>query len=142
VALTDSTPQNGCLRVLPGSHRRPRLPHHFRPHRDNLLGSGLHVAGGVDESRVVAVQLRAGEMSLHHVDLVHGSDRNDSDVLRAGFAVRYTTAEVSQTRRHHAVILARGRRPDHFALGGVPPPGLIADGLRAQRDLARWGSPP
>jgi chlorinating enzyme len=143
VALSESTPENGCLRVVPGSHRGAWLDHAIRPHEHNMLGTGLNVAAEVDESRAIDVRLRAGEMSLHHVDLVHGSEPNRSDGPRIGFAIRYTTPEVAQARLHHEVVLARGRdRHGHFALRTDPPGGSIADGLIAQRSLSQWRQPP
>ena len=50
VALSESTPENGCLRVIPGSHRRSRIEHTTRHHKHNMLGTGLHLAAEVDES--------------------------------------------------------------------------------------------
>jgi ectoine hydroxylase-related dioxygenase (phytanoyl-CoA dioxygenase family) len=138
VALTDSTPENGCLRVVPGSHRHSRLEHVVRYHEHNLLSTGLNVAVDVDETAAVDVCLKAGEMSFHHVDLVHGSARNVSDGPRIGFAIRYTTPEVMQERPHHAVVLARGSdQHGHFRILGEPPGGTVAEGLRVQASLAK-----
>jgi non-heme Fe2+,alpha-ketoglutarate-dependent halogenase len=107
IALSESTPENGCLRVIPGSHRG-RLEHEERPSEDNMLATGLTVADEVDESAAVDFVLDPGEMSLHHADLVHGSRGNRSDGKRIGFAIRYVSPAVSQERPHHAVVLARG----------------------------------
>jgi ectoine hydroxylase-related dioxygenase (phytanoyl-CoA dioxygenase family) len=138
VALTDSTPENGCLRAIPGSHRLSRLAHVVRHHEHNLLSTGLNVAVDVDESMASDVCLRAGEMSFHHVDLVHGSARNVSDGPRIGFAIRYTTPEVTQERPHHAVVLARGHDlHGHFRNLGKPPSGTVAEGLQLQAALAK-----
>jgi ectoine hydroxylase-related dioxygenase (phytanoyl-CoA dioxygenase family) len=143
VALSDSTPENGCLRVVPGSHRRSRLEHATRHHEHNLLGTGLHVTAELDVSRAVDVRLRAGEMSFHHMDIVHGSGPNGSSGPRIGFAIRYTTPDVSQQRPHHAVVLARGTdRHGHFAHLGEPPGDSLAEGLRAQKALERQPEPP
>jgi hypothetical protein len=111
VALSDSDPENGCLRVLPGTHLR-RYPHIERPEEKNILGRGLTVAEGLDEGRAVDVVLRAGEMSFHHADIVHGSNANRSPGPRVGFAIRYVATGVKQETRRYDVILARGR-DDH-----------------------------
>lgn len=110
IALRESTAENGCLRVIPGSHRQARLPHAATAvSRDNLLGSGLEVSVEVDERQARDVLLAAGEMSCHHVDLIHGSSPNRTDGKRIGFAVRYLAPELRQQGWHHEVVLARGR---------------------------------
>ncbi len=114
------------------------MDHSSRPHEHNLLGSGLNLEADVDESLAVNVILRAGEMSFHHVNIVHGSGQNRSDGPRIGFAIRYTTPEVSQGRSHHDVVLARGSdRHGHFSLRTAPPGGSIAEGWLAQQALIR-----
>lgn len=122
IALTDSNIENGCLRVVPGTHTS-RIEHVSRPAKENLLTTGLEVAVDVDESTVSDIILRAGEMSLHHVNMVHGSNPNHSDTRRIGFAVRYVAPHVKQARPHHDVLLARGHDDSrHFTIGQPPPP--------------------
>ncbi len=113
VALSDSTRENGCLRVVPGSHAAGRLAHSDTYDEANLLARGDTVERDVDESQAVALTLKAGEMSLHHVDTIHGSTRNLSDTERIGLTVRYVTPRVQTAIRHHRVILARGRDEFH-----------------------------
>ncbi len=72
VAFTESTSRNGNMRVVPGSHRTP-VPHVDTFDPDNLLTRGQEVAVEVDESQAADILLQAGEMSLHHVLIVHGS---------------------------------------------------------------------
>jgi len=140
IALSPSTPENGCLRVVPGSHTRRTLPFNESPAPDNLLASGAEIAVEVDESQARDVVLAAGEMSLHHVDIVHGSNPNGSDVKRLGFAVRYVSPAVSQRLTHHEVLLARGRdRYGHYAIREHPPTAGIEEGLAALAEFsARW----
>ena len=108
VALTRSNADNGCLRVVPGSHRR-RLEHESRPHPDNMLElTGLTVSDEVDLSEAVDVLLEPGQISLHHADIVHGSGPNRSATRRVGFAIRYVDPAVGQESDHHPVVLARG----------------------------------
>lgn len=92
VALDDSTPQNGCLRVLAGSHREKRLLEHARDDRADLVLNRKVVEAELDESGAVDVELRAGQLSLHDVHLVHGSNANRSRRRRAGLAIRYMPA--------------------------------------------------
>ena len=89
VALTDSTPENGALQVIPGSHRQRELEHAVQHVPDSLLTRRREVALGVNEADAVMVPLRAGEMSLHHSGLVHGSPPNRAADRRIGLAIRY-----------------------------------------------------
>src|SRR5207244_846830 len=93
IALTDSTPANGCMRVIPRSHTH-KLAHAERHAAGNLLSRGQEIAAEVDESEAVEVVLRAGEMSLHDLNLVHGSGGNATGAPRTGFIVRYRSCSV------------------------------------------------
>jgi len=96
VAFTDSNERNGNMRVMPGSHRT-LVPHVDTFHPDNLLSRGQEITVEVDESRAADIVLEAGEMSLHHVLMVHGSGANPSPDRRIGFAIRYVPTRVRQT---------------------------------------------
>jgi non-haem Fe2+, alpha-ketoglutarate-dependent halogenase len=109
VALTDSTAVNGAMRVIPGTHKLDQVPHHdtFRP--ENLLSRGQEVMVDVDEREAKMLELNAGEMSLHHVRLIHGSDPNPSGLRRIGFAIRYIPTTVRQIAgTHDHATLVRG----------------------------------
>jgi non-haem Fe2+, alpha-ketoglutarate-dependent halogenase len=95
VAFTESTPTNGNMRVVPGSHRA-LVPHVDTFHPDNLLSRGQEITVEVDEARAADIILQPGEMSLHHVMIVHGSGANPSDDRRIGFAIRYIPTRVRQ----------------------------------------------
>ena len=121
VALTASTPENGCVAMVPGSHREGIHPHedHFGP--DNILTRGQEVAG-VDVDAAVDVVLSPGQMSLHHPWLVHGSRPNRTDGRRIGVAFQaYVGADLRPTRGEHHVI-AVGDHPVDLAFTVVPRP--------------------
>ncbi len=99
IALSDSTSENGCMRVVPGSHLRQRLPHVASRHEHSLLANGREIAVEVDEAEAVDVVLQAGEMSLHHCDIVHGSKGNPTSTWRIGFIVRFVTPELPRQPR-------------------------------------------
>ena len=89
IALTDSTIDNGCLRVLPGTHTRT-FEHVEAPAQTNILSRGTTVFGSVDLNTAVDIVLLAGQMSLHHANLIHGSKPNTSTGPRIGYAISVT----------------------------------------------------
>src|SRR6202795_348207 len=111
VAFTESTPRNGNMRVVPGSHRA-LVPHVDTFHPDNLLSRGQEITVEVDEARAADIILQPGEMSLHHVLMVHGSGANPSGDRRIGYAIRYVPTRVRQTvGPRDSPTLGRGAGP-------------------------------
>lgn len=108
IAFTDVTEENGCMQVIPGTHTAIQLPHQDTFHKDNLLSRGQEIAVEVDQTKAVSLLLNAGEMSLHHIKLVHGSAPNRSDDRRIGLAIRYIPTYVKQTKVRDSAILVRG----------------------------------
>jgi hypothetical protein len=108
IALSPSTRDNGALEVIPGTHLIDQLPHHDTFEADNLLSRGQEISVDVDESRAVTLELRPGEMSLHHVRLVHGSAPNRSGTRRVGFAIRYLPTSVAPVGRVDSATLVSG----------------------------------
>ena len=131
VAFTDATVENGAMRMVPGSHE-VQLEHRdtFAPH--NLLSRGQEIAVDVDEARGVDILLRAGEMSLHHVRMVHGSPANRSDDRRIGFAIRYIPTYVRQIAGEgDSAMLVRGVDDYHYFAPEHPPASDLAPEARA-----------
>lgn len=122
IALTESQPENGCMRVVPGSHRKPILPHRETWAANNLLTRGQEIEADVAEDEIVDIALAAGEMSLHHVRIIHGSNANPSPNPRIGFAVRYMTPDVHADGVDHPAVLVRGKDTHgHWRLLDEPP---------------------
>jgi non-heme Fe2+,alpha-ketoglutarate-dependent halogenase len=135
VAITDATVENGAMRMVPGSHGE-QLVHRdtFAPH--NLLSRGQEIAVAVDEARGVDVVLRAGEMSLHHVRMVHGSPANRSDDRRIGFAIRYVPTSVRQLEGDDSALLVRGVDAyGHFAPERPPAADLAPEARRHHAEV-------
>jgi non-heme Fe2+,alpha-ketoglutarate-dependent halogenase len=108
VALTPSNRSNGAMTFIPGTHTSDQLEHRDTFAKNNLLTRGQEVAVDVDESKAVTIELRPGEISLHHVRLVHGSPANPSSDRRIGFAIRYIPTSVSQIAGEDSATLVRG----------------------------------
>jgi hypothetical protein len=67
-------------------------------------------------------------MSIHHVNIIHGSDANSSNSKRVGFAIRFIAPKVRQAGKKYPVILARGRDEyGYYQLSQGPPPGRSID---------------
>jgi ectoine hydroxylase-related dioxygenase (phytanoyl-CoA dioxygenase family) len=108
VALTPANLKNGCMKFLPGSQTQDHLQHVDTFHKDNLLSRGQEIAVKVDADNTVDCILNPGEMSLHHVKLVHGSEPNRSNDRRIGLAIRYIPTDVRQMKVRDSATLVRG----------------------------------
>ncbi len=109
IGFTDSNVSNGCMQVIPGTHLKDQLPHKDTFAKNNLLTRGQEVQVDVNPQDAVDVILEAGEMSLHHVRLVHGSPPNTSNDRRIGYAIRYVPTYVHQTAgQRDGAMLVRG----------------------------------
>lgn len=121
IALSPSTELSGAMRVIPGSHRSEQIPHRETYAPDNMLTRGQEVVVEVDENQAVSIILEPGEMSLHHVKLVHGSRPNHSADRRIGFAIRYIPPHVRQLVDRDSALLVRGvDEHHHFDLESSP----------------------
>jgi non-haem Fe2+, alpha-ketoglutarate-dependent halogenase len=139
VALSPSNPKSGCMRVVPGTHRREVVPHADTFGAHNMLSRGQEIAVEVEEARAVDLVLRPGQMSLHHVKIFHGSHQNRADDRRIGFAIRYLPPSVRQgVGSTDSATLARGAdRYGHFELEPAPASDLAPEAVahhRAVRD--------
>ena len=107
LAIDEATVENGCLKFMPGSHKRKEL----RPHRTNKDPNfTLHqelLESEYDDEKAVPLELEAGQMSLHDVYLLHGSEANDSGKPRRGMTMRFMPG-TSVFDREKAKQLSRG----------------------------------
>ena len=110
LAVDDSTPENGCMRVVPGSHREQKLYRHRVSEGDNVLRSELDLK--VDETRAADVIVPAGGVSLHDPYLIHGSKANLSDRRRCGLTLRYIPTTTRIKRENFPAYLCRGKAVD------------------------------
>jgi len=131
IALSDSIAENGCLRVVSGSHKQNSYPFIERPSENNLENHGQEITDPVDDSKIVSLILKSGEMSIHDSNMIHGSEPNRSDLCRIGFSVSYMTPEPRSSRL--PVIRARGSADCcHLSLVDAIPDFDIDKGIAAQ----------
>ena len=108
VAITDSNEKNGCMRMWSGSHKDNLRDHDQKFNEGNLLTRGQTVKN-VPKDKTTPLVLNAGQMSLHHPTVVHGSDLNKSNDRRIGFVIQsYISTNVKQILGKNSVQLARG----------------------------------
>jgi len=108
VAITDSNEKNGCMRMWSGSHKDDLKDHNQMFNEGNLLTRGQTV-NNVPKEKVKPLILKAGQMSLHHPKVVHGSEQNESNDRRIGFVIQsYIGTNVQQVLGINNVQLARG----------------------------------
>ena len=108
VAVTDANEENGCMLMWPGSHKENLKYHNQKFNENNLLTRGQTVEN-VPMDKTKSVVLKAGQMSLHHPAVVHGSGLNKSNDRRIGFVIQsYIGSNVSQVLGKMYVQQARG----------------------------------
>lgn len=137
VAFTPANSVNGCLRVLPDSHRGPDMKHVETFARDNMLAKGQALEG-IDEAKAVEMPLEAGQFSLHHERMAHSSLPNRSYDRRVGFAFFYIPTRVKSINAGARATLVRGVDSfGHFEPDDLPQTDLDP---RAMAQLsATWG---
>lgn len=137
IALSPATAESGCMRVLPGSHRRETMLHDDRYGADNMLTRGQEIAEDIDEAATVLMPLGPGEMSLHDVRTAHASTANRSGDRRIGVSMHFMPPAVRQgIGDWDSAALVRGRDPfGHFHPTPVPAadfdPAVVAFHARA-----------
>jgi hypothetical protein len=138
VAFADVPLESGAMKFWPGSHLRNQLEHRDTFHQDNLLTRGQEIAVEVPDNEGVDVPLKAGEMSLHHVLLVHGSGPNVTGDRRIGLAIRYIPPHVRQLKVRDSAMLVRGQdRCGNFDLEPAPRADLDDAALAAHHDAVQ-----
>jgi non-heme Fe2+,alpha-ketoglutarate-dependent halogenase len=107
VGLTDADIENGCMRVMPGSHLGADAVHEETYDPQNMLGRGQTIRG-IDDSKAVYMPVKAGQFSMHHERTIHGSMPNPSDRRRVGISFFYMPTHVRSTIGRRTATLVRG----------------------------------
>jgi len=88
VALVDMTPENGCLQIIPDSHKLGQLESRDSDHGDS------HQKLDIDENDLLPIRMRAGDAVAFTRWTVHGSGANHTDEPRVAYALQYHRADV------------------------------------------------
>lgn len=124
LALTASTSENGAMRVIPCSHQGElmALPHRLSDDDSaNTLFSGEEIAVEVNDEEAVELVLAQGEMSLHHVKIIHDSQPNRAKTARIMYWIRYVAPHVQPPEPLYHATLVRGDGPyGYFEPDPVP----------------------
>ena len=121
VAFTDSRIASGCVRFVPGTHKNGVLDHIETHDADNLLMKGQTIMG-IEEAAAVDCELAAGEISIHHESVVHGSNPNTTDGPRIGLSIHYVAPHVRQTAFDGATAMVVRGRDTHGYWESEPEP--------------------
>lgn len=122
LALSSATRESGCMRFVPGSHRRKLVPHTDTFADDNLLSRGQEIAVDVDERDATVAALKPGQMSLHHGRMFHASGPNATRDRRIGFVMRFIRPDTPARQRDFAMLM-RGADRIGNRVNLVPPDG-------------------
>lgn len=107
IPLVDSTEENGCLHIIPRTHKRRVMAHHA----ENYTGTGyteLDVKG-LKKPEIVALPLKAGGAILFNDRCVHMSTPNNSNGVRWSVDLRYQPTDQDPMTQHGSGFLARSR---------------------------------
>jgi ectoine hydroxylase-related dioxygenase (phytanoyl-CoA dioxygenase family) len=117
IALTDAGREAGCMEVLP-ARGKARQYHHVNSRLEHSINAaGQVIVEPLDESGITAMELKAGEMSLHHTLCPHRSAPNAASHRRIGYGISFIPAHVHTTAAlRPSALLVRGRNYGHFDL--------------------------
>lgn len=113
LAVDDSLPENGCMRVVPATQDMQLHEMQRHTEEDNVLSSRIDPSL-VQEEKAVDIVLKAGDVSVHHPNIVHGSNPNLSARRRCGLTIRYipTSTRIVHEGPWASAFLLRGKAVD------------------------------
>ncbi len=111
LSVDESKVENGCMRVIPGSHNL-RDRRYEKVDRDNNLFGSEVVEEDLGGTKAVNLELEVGECHFHDAWTIHNSSPNISQKRRCGYTMRYMPAHVqfhgANWRRTHHIYLVKG----------------------------------
>jgi hypothetical protein len=109
LAIDRSSKENGCMRVIPGTHNNGFSEYEEVDGNQNIFNTEIK---NTDESKAVYFELEPGECSLHDSRIIHGAAANTSPFRRCGYTMRYFSTEAqvyTEKNQNHKIWLARGK---------------------------------
>ena len=113
LALSECGPEQGCLKVIPGSHKGEILPHGEAADPGSILARGQFIEADIDESEAVDLALRPGEIGLFNSGIIHGSGVNTGDDRRLMLLVEMMPTHARSHRARESAMLVRGTDTHH-----------------------------
>jgi ectoine hydroxylase-related dioxygenase (phytanoyl-CoA dioxygenase family) len=131
LALTEATRENGCLSVLPGSHKGAILPH--APDRRPGANQGYLEVPGIDDARAVEVRMKPGDLLVFHSFLLHRSVDHVGGPAREAMVYHYARAGTVNRAPEHVQTIQR--RINHWVPAWRTPPGEPAHAERTPAEM-------
>ena len=110
LAVFDTDEENAAMKVVSGSHKLGKFVHKKNNAKNLVLNQEVSF-DQLDETKIVSLNLKAGQISLHNDALLHGSDANNSNRRRCGVTMRFSPTNVKgdlETWPFFETQLARG----------------------------------
>jgi ectoine hydroxylase-related dioxygenase (phytanoyl-CoA dioxygenase family) len=108
LAIDDSTLENGCMGVIPGTHKNGFSDYEAIDGTTNTFDTEIK-KGSFNEDEAFWFQLNKGECSLHDARIIHGANANTSPKRRCGYTMRYFSLDMKFSGpAEHLLWHARG----------------------------------
>ena len=120
VAFSDATELAGCVRFVPGSHKRGQIVHVNQSIPNSLNVASQGIPETFADADVRAAPLKRGQFSLHHTLVVHASEPNRSNDRRIGVSISFIPTRVKHRGSYRLpATLVRGE--DRFGYYDLEP---------------------
>jgi non-haem Fe2+, alpha-ketoglutarate-dependent halogenase len=138
IAITDSNIDNGCVKFIPKSHKKGRMPHKNENNKNNILIRGQTLE--VNDKESVNVILKPGQASFHHGYVIHASDNNYSSRTRVGLTAQYIATDNKQINLPgDSALLVRGvDKFNYFKEDPVPKGDFLQESMVLQREAKEF----
>ncbi|MGO9334886.1 MAG: phytanoyl-CoA dioxygenase family protein [Acidimicrobiales bacterium] len=93
IHIDEATEENGCLRIIPGSHKYGPRPHRFAGDGSAYTSSVANLDEVADETRWLSLPCPAGSVEMHHCNMLHSSTANLGKEPRSVLIIQYRAAD-------------------------------------------------